>query len=176
MKQLRALLLPLALVALALSALNPAFAPAAALLVAARCLHCTRFAPAGYLGVDPTDTLTDGGIQFGTQRTQIPTGGTMYVLEKISIRRPSERIVQKNEYGVPARKAHKKGLVEGTAVLQLPTATATAPAQHSVFALLNAPGPVGGGTPVNYILEEVGEEFEHEGETKVNITFSQKLV
>jgi hypothetical protein len=130
----------------------------------------------GYaFGVDPTDTLTDGGIQHGSQRTAIPTGGTIYVLEKISLRRPSERIVQKNEYGVPSKKAHKKGLIEGTAVLQLPSATATAPAQHSIFALLDAPGPIGGGASVNYILEEVGEEFEHEGETKVNITFSKKL-
>lgn len=130
----------------------------------------------GYaFGVDPTDTLTDGGIQFGTQRTAIPTGGTIYVLEKISLRRPSEKIVQKNEYGISVKKAHKLGLIEGTAVLQLPTATASAPAQHSVFALLSAPGPVGGGASVNYILEEVGEEFEHEGETKINITFSKKL-
>jgi hypothetical protein len=118
---------------------------------------------------DPAGTHSDGGMQFGSQIAQI--GAVNFVFEKISVKRGQRRILQNNESGVPKRKVHVRTLIEGSATIQYPDATTASPTQFAVFALV----PAGGGTPVNFILEDVGEEFDHEGETKCQITFSEKL-
>lgn len=118
---------------------------------------------------DPAGTHTDGGILFGSQVVQI--NSVNYVFEKISAKKGQRRILQMNESGVPSKKAHVRTLTEGSATLQYPTQTSPSPPQFSVFQLV----PAGGGAALSYILEDVGEEFDHEGETKCQITFSEKL-
>ena len=120
---------------------------------------------------DPAGTHADGSIAFGTQASQFGGAPPTFVFEKISTKRGQRRIQQNNIYGVPAKKIHVTTLLEGSATLQYPDATTPSPAQFAVFPLT----PAGGGAAINFILEEIGEEFEHEGETKCNITFAIKL-
>ena|ERR1700676_4852724 len=118
---------------------------------------------------DPAGTKTDGAIQFGSQLVQI--GGVNYTLEKGSLKRGSRRILQSNIWGVPWKKAHVKTLAEGSGTLQYPTASAVSPALFVNFTAV----PAGGAAPVTLVLEETGEEYDHEGETKCSITFSELL-
>jgi hypothetical protein len=114
-------------------------------------------------------------MQFGSQLVQI--NSVNYVFEKISVKKGQRRIQQNNIYGVPVKKIHVRTLTEGTATLQYPDATTVSPPTAAVsgalaqFALV----PAGAGAPVNFLCEDTSEEFEHEGETKCNITFSEKL-
>jgi hypothetical protein len=156
---------------------NPLIGYVTATAVAATYMATQR----GYaFGVDPAGTKTDGSIMFGAQSTLIPTWtdyptntvpGTSFDLEKISVKRGSTRHEQKNIVGVTGKKFHVRNLKEGTAVAQYPTATTPSPAEFSIFTLKAA----GSGALVQFLLEEVGEEFDHEGETKANLTFSIML-
>jgi len=118
----------------------------------------------------PTGTFQDGSnLVFGSQQAVI--GGVTYDCEKIDVKQGQRRILQTNIYGVPKNKTHVRTLIEGSATLQIPTAAARSPVQFAVFTLL----PVGSATPFSFVVEEVGEAFDHEGETKIHITFSEQL-
>jgi hypothetical protein len=117
----------------------------------------------------PSGTYNDGSLQFGSQTATI--GAATYVFEKIDVKQNERRIVQNNQYGVPVQKAHVRTLIEGTATLQFPTSSTRSPAQFAVFSLI----PAGSATPFNFIVGEVGEAWDHEGETKATITFSEQL-
>jgi hypothetical protein len=125
--------------------------------------------------MDPSGTHADGAMQFGSQLVQI--NSVNYVFEKISVKKGQRRIQQNDIYGVPNKKVHVRTLTEGTATLQFPNATAPSPPTAAVsgalaqFALV----PAGGGAAVNFLCEDASEEFDHEGETKCNISFSEKL-
>lgn len=118
---------------------------------------------------DPAGTKNDGGMQFGSQLTTI--GGTEFIAENISVTRPTRIIESNNQYGVPNKQVIVDGKPTGTATLQLPAANTPPPARREEFTLL----PVGGGAPVTYITTEVGDAFDQNGETKVNISFVAKL-
>ena len=118
----------------------------------------------------PTGTLQDGSnLVFGSQQSTI--GGIAYNFEKIDVKQGERRILQTNIYGVPLNKAHIRTLIEGSATLQIPTNVARSPAQFQIFTLL----PVGSSTPFNFVVGEVGEAWDHEGETKIHITFTEQL-
>jgi len=118
----------------------------------------------------PTGTYQDGSnLVFGSQQASV--GGITYTFEKIDIKQGERRILQTNIFGVPLNKAHIRTLIEGSATLQIPTSVARSPVQFAVFALL----PVGSGTPFNFVVGEVGEAWDHEGETKIHITFTEQL-
>lgn len=117
----------------------------------------------------PSGTYNDGSLQFGSQAAAV--GGISYVFEKIDIKQNERRIVQNNQYGVPVQKAHIRVLIEGTSTLQFPTNTSRSPVQFAVFSLL----PAGSSTPFYFIVGEVGEAWDHEGETKCSISFSEQL-
>ena len=114
-------------------------------------------------------------MQFASQTAQI--NGVTYVFEKISVKHPQRRILQKDQNGLPAKKVHVVDLSEGSATLQLPAANSPAPPRAAVagtnaaFTLV----PIGGGTPVSFLVEDVSEIFDHENETKCDITFSLQL-
>jgi hypothetical protein len=117
----------------------------------------------------PAGTFADGAMQFASQSSQI--AGVTYVFEKISIKHPQRRLLQRDQNGVPAKKTHIVDLSEGTATLQFPTTAAPSPPRFSVFSLV----PAGGGTPLSFVLEEVSEVYDHEQEAKCDITFSLQL-
>ena len=117
----------------------------------------------------PTPAYADGSMQFGSQAVVI--NGQTYTLKTIKVKRPRRRIVQPGVSGEPAQKIHVKGLAEGSATAQLSSSTQVAPAQDAVLTLV----PIGGGTPVSYITEDVEDAYEIEGETYCDITFSIKL-
>jgi hypothetical protein len=117
----------------------------------------------------PAGTFADGQMQFASQSAQI--AGVTYVFEKISIKHAQRRLLQRDQNGVPAKKTHIVDLSEGSATLQFPTTSAPSPPRFSAFSLV----PAGGGTSLNFIVEEVSEVFDHENETKCDITFSLQL-
>jgi hypothetical protein len=124
---------------------------------------------------DPAGTFRDGAMQFASQSSQI--NGVTYVFEKISVKHGQRRILQKDQNGVPSKKTHVVELSEGSATLQLPSATAPAPPRCAVAGLnaLFSLVPIGGGAPVNFLVEDVSEVFDHENETKCEITFALQL-
>jgi hypothetical protein len=117
----------------------------------------------------PTPAYADGSMQFGSQSVVI--NGQTYTLKSIKVKRPRRRLVQPGVDGAPSQKVHIKGLAEGSATAQLSSSSQVAPAQDEVFSLV----PIGGGTPVNYITEDVEDTYEIENETYCDITFSIKL-
>jgi hypothetical protein len=117
----------------------------------------------------PTPAYADGSMQYGSQAVVID--GQTYTLKTIKVKRPRRRLVQPDVGGVPAQKVHITGLAEGSATAQLSSSSQVAPAQDKVFTLV----PIGGGTPVSYITEDVEDAYEIEGETYCDITFSKKL-
>src|ERR1700736_2338030 len=116
-------------------------------------------------------TFQDGAMQFGSQSSQI--NGVTYVFEKISVKHPQRRLLQRDQNGVPIKKTHIVDLSEGTATLQLPSATAPAPPRCAVSGLnaLFSLVPMGGGAAISFLVEEVSEVYDHEGEAKCDITF-----
>jgi hypothetical protein len=117
----------------------------------------------------PTPSYADGSMQFGSQSVSI--NSVAYILKNIKVKRSRRRIVQPNVAGVPTQKVHIKGLTEGSATAQLAASTTVAPAQDVVFTIV----PIGGGSAVNFIVEDVEDTYEIEGETYCDITFSEKL-
>lgn len=124
---------------------------------------------------DPAGTFNDGGLAFGSQSASVtpPGGGSgvAFIFEKISLKRPTKQTIRRNQVGVPNGQFFTVDVMKTTATIQLPTATTAAPALFSSVPLV----PIGGGTAIVFLISEVGEEFEHEGEQKVSVTLSQKL-
>jgi hypothetical protein len=117
----------------------------------------------------PTPSFADGSMQYGSQSTVID--GQSYTFKTIKVKRSRRRLVQPGVDAAPAQKVHIRGLTEGSGTVQLSSSTQVAPAQDKVFTLV----PIGGGTPKNFITEDVEDAYEIEGETFCDITFSEKL-
>lgn len=117
----------------------------------------------------PTPAYADGSMQFASQTVSI--GGQTYTCKSIKVKRVRRRLLQLAAGGTPFQKVHIAGLTEGSATLQLSTATQVAPAQDQAFTLV----PIGGSGTVSYVVEDVEDTYEIENETFCDITFSAKL-
>lgn len=118
---------------------------------------------------DPTGTKNDGGLVHGSQIVTI--NGVEYIAESFSPTRGSNWLESMNQYGVPNKQAGKITIPTGSSTLQLAASTTVAPPMFTEFTAV----PVGGAAPLTWIVSEVGELIQHDGETKVNISFRLKL-
>lgn len=91
--------------------------------------------------------------------------------EEIDIRDGSREIDAHNEFGVPSKQALVRTKMRGTLTLQCPSSTVAAPAKFATVPLV----PIGGGTALNFLIQEVGQRFTHMGETKIPISVVEKL-
>jgi hypothetical protein len=114
-------------------------------------------------------TYNDGSVVFGSQTVTI--NAITYIAEDIDIRQGSRKIELQDATGVPNKTAFMRLRYTGTATLQLASTATIAPA---LFASVNLT-PVGGGAALDFIIEEVGQKFTSEGETKVSVTLIEKL-
>ena len=117
----------------------------------------------------PTPAYADGSMQFGSQTVII--GGQSYDLKNIKVKRGRRKIVQPDIGGKPKQKVHIETLQEGSATAQFGASTQVEVPQDAVFTLVK----IGGTGTRNFIIEDVEDAYEIEGETYNEITFSVKL-
>ena len=119
----------------------------------------------------------DGTVSYGSKVLTVGVssggaGGTTYVAESIQLTDPSGLILRKNEIGEPSGQVAWNNEVRSfTTTLQLATTSTLPPAKGwETTVTFDATS----GAEVFY-LQERGQAFEQEGETKISATFRKKI-
>jgi hypothetical protein len=115
----------------------------------------------------------DGGVVFGSQEVSIDDrdeSAQDYIAENITITDPSNWTVRKDENGSPNGQVGVDDVPTGSMTLQLADSSVKLPKKYAEFTL----DEVGGDT-ATFIVSEVGQAFQQDGETKVNVSFRAKL-
>ena len=172
-------LVALVLVSLFALALNPIVGGLALFGVALLNANVRSWLRAGALGTQPTGTLNDGNLAFGSQQiTLTPPSGSPITLiaDNIDYEVSARVITRPNEFGVPTAEVLITEVGTGSATLQVP-ATTNVPTSGALVALFST-GTTKDSDNVATIaikVTKVGRKWVQDGETKINVEFRQKL-
>lgn len=110
------------------------------------------------------DFYNDGSLPYGS--VVLTINSVTYVAENITTTIPlGTTIERRDEIGEPSGQVLVKGFETGSATLQLATGSTATPAQFETFTHNSK----------TYIITEVSEPMQQDGENKVNISFRKKI-
>lgn len=119
----------------------------------------------------------DGTVQYGSKVLTVGSaaggaGGTTYVADNINLTRAAGSILRTNELGEPSGRVGFKNDVDNfTATLQLANGSTVPP---SLGWETTVTFDATSGAEVWYV-DQLGSAFVKDGETKINVTFVEKL-
>jgi hypothetical protein len=114
-------------------------------------------------------TYVDNAVQFGSFSVTLTRAGSSlgtYIVENITITRPSKKIERPNHIGEPNGFVLVDGFVTASGTIQVPTAGSDYPARGDYFE-----EDFGFGTE-RFVISEVGQPFSMSDYHKCNISMS----
>lgn len=112
---------------------------------------------------------SDGTQAFGLEDSPVTINSVTYILESATYTQTSTRADVNSSDGEPLGSTVIPGRIEGSATLQLATATTAVPAIGQTFTIAS------GRNDGTYVLTDVGESQSQGEYVKVNISFYKQL-
>ncbi len=109
--------------------------------------------------------VNDGVLVFGTQLITI---GTLVglIADDIDLDDPTAILTRKDNVGQPAAEVLMDEVMNGTATIQMPSATVVLPAKGTYFTLTDVTGTV-----LHFKVVKFGRKYGNDKETKIPLTF-----
>ena len=111
----------------------------------------------------------DGTHAFGIEDSPVTIDSVTYIAESMSFNRTANRVDIDDSNGEPLGSTIVDGRIEGSASLQLATATEAIPARGQTMVLAD------GRNDGTYVIQDVSESQSQGDYAKVSINFYKKL-